>query len=231
MAYYRFQLQAGVAMRAQVAGRVILLDDLGGASGVDITPNYGGRDLPTMPGRQKAFKFMEPFDSVTLMAAVDCNVGIFLSASDVSLGFTSGSSVSVSGGQLTIANDGTQRVPVDLAGGNVNVNAVNVGINNDNTKPIPVQNQALSVLNHPAAVAVNKGAAQQLIADPTLKRLRFRNLHDTAVVVIGGPTVTLGNAAIRLQPGEMWLEDDAPGATWHATSDTDGATLAIMGVK
>jgi hypothetical protein len=230
MAYYRIQLQAGKPLRTAVAGRVILLDDLGGASGVDITPNYGGRDLPTMPGRQKAFKFMEPFDSVTLTAPVDCNVGIFLSASDVSLGFTSGSSVSVSGGQLTIANDGTQRVPVDLAGGNVNVNAVNVGINNTNAQAVPVKKQALTALVHQPSTAVGV-AATALTADATLRKVIFRNNHATATVGLGGAGVTLANAAIVLQPGDSWEETDAAGAAWFGVSDTANTGVTAMGVR
>jgi hypothetical protein len=232
MAYYRFQLQAGIALRAPVAGRVILLDDLGGASGLDITPNYGGRDLPTMPGRQKAFKFMEPFDAVTLTAPVDCNVGIFLSASDVSLGFTSGSAVSVSGGQLTIANDGTQRVPVDLAGGVVNVSATNVGVNNNNAAAVPVKNQALSTIVNFAAVTVNAAAqAVQLVSDATLRRLRIRNSHATATIAIGGAGVTLAGSPIQLGPGDMFIEEDAAGAVWYVVTDTAGATVQIQGLK
>ena len=230
MAYYRFQLQAGEPFRAAVSGRVILIDDLGGAPGLDVTPNYGGRDLPTMPDRKKAFKFMEPFDGVTLKAAVDCNVGVFLSASDVSLGFADGSQVNVSG-QVVVSNSAAARVPVDLAGGNVQVTATNVGINNDNTKPIPVQKQALTTLTDSITKAINTGAAQALISDNTLKRLRIRNESTSARVALGGANVTMANAAIILEPGETWLEDDAPGAAWYATSDQNGADVRAMGVK
>lgn len=231
MAYYRFQLKAGVALRALVAGRVILVDDLGGASGLDITPNYGGRDLPTMPGRQKAFKFMEPFDAVTFTAPVDCNVGIFLSASDVSLGFTSGSSVSISSGQVTIANDAAHRVPVDIAGGNINVNAINVGINNTDANPVPVKTAALSTLVTKNAVAVGTGAGQIVLNDPSLKRAVFRNASPTQVVALGGADVTLANAAIVLSPGEAWLETEAAAATWYATADAAGADVRVLGGK
>lgn len=229
MAYYRIQLKAGVPFTQSVSGRVILIDDLGGASGLDITPNYGGRDLPKMPDRKKAFKFMEPFDGVTLTAAVDCNVGLFLSSSDVSLGFADGSLVNVSG-QVNISNTAAARVPVDIGGGTVNVTASNVAIGNTNASPVPVQRQALATLVDMNAVAVGT-AAIQIVADATLKRLVVRNASTTQVVALGGATVTMAKAAVVLQPGESWAEEDAAGATWYAIADAAGADVRLLGIK
>jgi hypothetical protein len=219
MAYYKFTLKAGVAMPVNVAGRYILVDDLGVAQGVDIMPNYGGRDLPNMPDRKKAFKFAEPYDGLTLRAAVDCVVSLFLTTSDVSLGFSDGSQVAVSGGSLTIANDAAHRVPVDIAGGTVNVTAGNVTVNNN-----------LTTLTHAAPVAVGI-AATPVISDATQKRLRFRNADPAAVIVLGGAGVTLASGVIVLNPGDIWNEVDAPGAAWFAISDTANASLQVMGVK
>ena len=230
MAYYRFQLQAGVALRANVPGRVILIDDLGGAPGLDVMPNYGGRDLPNMPDRKKAFKFMEPFDGVTLKAAVDCNVGLFLSASDVSLGFADGSQVSVSG-QVAITNGAGQRVPVDLSGGVVNVTADNVGITNDDTKAVPVRTAVLSTIQNKPATVINTGAAQLLPGDPTWRRVHITNASDDAVVAIGSAGVAMDSAAILLRPGDSWMDEAAAGAAWYATSDVNGASVRVMGVK
>jgi hypothetical protein len=43
--------------------------------------------------------------------------------------------------------------------------------------------------------------------------------------------VTLANAAIRLLPGDVWVEDDAPGAAWFAVSDTAATMVQIQGLK
>lgn len=214
MAYYRFQLQAGVPFRATVAGRVILIDDLGGASGLDITPNYGGRDLPTMPDRKKAFKFMEPFDGVTLKAAVNCNVGVFLSASDVSLGFADGANVNVAGG-VSILNDANARIPVNVDGGVINVTA---------------SVQSFTNIVHKPAVVVGKTAAVVAVNDASLKRLRFRNTSATAMIALGGAGVGM-DSPIILEPGAVYFEDDAAGAQWYALSDQDNASLTIIGLK
>ena len=227
MAYYRFQLQAGVALRANVPGRVILIDDLGGAPGLDVMPNYGGRDLPNMPDRKKAFKFMEPFDGVTLKAAVDCNVGLFLSASEVSLGFADGSAVSVSG-QVAITNGVAQRVPVDIGGGTVTVTADNVGINNSDAAAIPVRvpaGQTLPTKTYMAQtiangvpVAVGAAAGALVAADVARRGLRVKNVGANAVA-LGGAGITFGEAVIVVQPGETWYESEAAGAAWYCTCD------------
>ena len=68
-------------------------------------------------------------------------------------------------------------------------------------------------------------------SDASLRKLRVRNRHATAILAIGGAGVTLANAAIQLQPGEVWLEDDAASAGWYAVSDTDGVKVQIQGLK
>lgn len=230
MSFYTVKLAANKSIVLTVAGSVILVDDLGGAPGIDIMPSYGGRDLPKMPNRKKAFKFSEPFDAVTLTAPVDCTVALFLSKNDVDLGFADGSLVNVSG-EVSITNTAGSRVPVDIGGGNVSVNAANVGINNTDANAVPVRAAAMTVLSTLAAKVINTGAAQVVSNDATLKSLCLRNTSTGAVIALGAADVTLANAAITLQPGEMWIEDQAAGAAWYATSDTNGATLTGMGKK
>lgn len=229
MSYYTITLAANKPVNMTVAGTVILIDDLGVASGLDITPSYGGRDLPKMPNRKKAFKFVEPYDAVTLTATVDCTVALFLSKNDVSLGFADGSLVNVSG-QVVVSNTAAARVPVDIGGGTVAVTASNVSISNDNAHPVLVQGQALTSLVDMAAVVVDI-APIMFIADNTLKRLRVRNNSLTQKIAIGGAGMTMAKAAIIIEPGEMWTEDDAAGAAWYAVADAAGADLRILGVK
>jgi len=229
MAYYTIQLSANKAVVVPVAGRVILVDDLGAAPGIDIMPNHGGRDLPNMPNRKKAFKFSEPFDSVTLKTTVDATVGIFLSKNDVSLGFADGAAVSVSG-QVIVSNTAAARVPVDLANGTVNVNAVNVGINNSDANPVPIRTAPCTQIVNVPAVAVGTVAAQ-ISNDATLRRLRVRNDSATQIVGLGGAGIDFANAAIKLQPGDTFYEDDAAGAAWYAVADSNGGTVTVMGLK
>ena len=230
MAYYKFTLKAGVPMAVPVSGNYILVDDVGAAPGIDIMPNYGGRDLPNMPTRKKAFKFAEPYDGVTLTTTVDATVALFLSKNDVSLGFADGSAVSVSG-QVQVTNKIASRVPVDIGGGNVNVTATNVGINNTEASPVPVKAVKLTNLVNIAPVVVGTGAAVQVVSDATLKRIQFRNGSTDKNIGIGGAGVTMATAAIVLEPGDVWIDTDAPGAAWYATADVAGADLRMMGAK
>lgn len=231
MSLYQFRLKAGVPFQAPIGGKVILVDSTGEAESIDIVPMRGGQEDRPFPGRQKAFKCWVDFDAIVLHAKVDCTVALFLSRTDVSLGFADGANVNVRGG-VSIDNDPDNRVPVDIGGGVINVTADNVGIRNDNSQPVPVQRQRLETIVDLAPVILGAASvAAPLVSDATLTRLRIRNGHATAVIGIGGETVNMDNAAVRLEPGDVWLEEDAPGATWYAVSDTDGAAVQIQGLK
>jgi hypothetical protein len=163
-------------------------------------------------------------------AEADCVLSVFLSMTDVSLGFADGALVNVSGG-VSILNGGDERVPVDMAGGTITVTAENVGINNTDVNPVPVRSaRSAQIVNKPAAV-VNTGVAQAVVSDATLAGLRFRNASASAVVWLGGAGLTPETAAIELRPGDMWTETEAPGAAWYAVSDTNGADVRVQGVK
>lgn len=100
-----------------------------------------------------------------------------------------------------------------------------------NAQALYVQKQALSTLTHFAPVAINTGAAQALVSDATQRCLRIRNTHASANVAIGGAGVTMANAGTVIPPGGTWIEEEAAGAAWYATSDTNGASVAVMGLK
>lgn len=173
------------------------------------------------------------FDTVRFKAPADGNLVFVVSDGDVNFQYDTDRPI--------IGNDDTdaipiravtgERLPVDIGGGTVTVTADNVGINNNDAAAVPVRNQALTVIVHNPAKVINTGAAQALVSDATLKRLRIANEHVSATVAIGGAGVTLANAAILLSPGDMWSEDDAAGAAWFAVSDTDGADVRVMGMK
>ena len=69
------------------------------------------------------------------------------------------------------------------------------------------------------------------MADATLRRLRVRNGHATARVAIGGAGVTMENAAVVIEPGDIWIEDDAAGAAWFVVSDTAATAVQLQGLK
>ena len=216
--YYTARLKANVPFHLQAGGRVILVDTTGEAESIDITPMRGGQEQRKLPKRQKAFKCAMEFDSIVVLATVDCLVGLFLSMTDVSLGFADGMMLKVTG-EVSIMNSTSNPVPVSIKEGSVNVTASNVGINND-----------LKTISDLPVVIVGTARAG-LVGDPTQKRLRIRNGHASAIVAIGGAGVTLANAAVRLLPGDLWIEDDAPGATWYAVSDTADTNVQIQGMK
>ncbi|MFC4932950.1 hypothetical protein [Massilia sp. GCM10023247] len=245
MSYRVFTLKAGQPVQIPVQGKVILVDDTGEAEGVDITPMKGGATFTKMPKRQKAFKCFADYDAIILEAAVDCVVSMFLSQTDVSLGFASGALVNVMG-QVSIGNDPDNRVPVDIGGGLIEVTASNVGINNTDETAVPMRQRpadvfAVQVKNSDASAmpVVQKGGAEFVtrgylaaivtdvapvnmteIRGPVLAvgaaRRGFRIKNVGAgAVAIGGAGVTIDNAVVLIQPGETWNENEAPGAAWH----------------
>jgi hypothetical protein len=243
MSYYQIPLKAGVPFKQNTPGRLFLIDSIGAAPGVGVTfINKGGAESTTIPNRQAGFRHVSEYEGVILTSPVDATVSVFLSVSDVQLGFVAGSTVSVPGG-VTVNNTPANRIPVDLGGAAVAVTVTAVGINNDAAHPvpvslvsapdtdaIPVKNQALSTLVNGAPVVAGV-AAVTLSNDATLRRLIVRNSHATAIIAIGGPAVTMANAAIQLLPGDVWREDDAAGANWSVISDTANVNVQVMGVR
>ena len=100
-----------------------------------------------------------------------------------------------------------------------------------NAAALPVQKQALSTLTDMAPVTIGTGTAQALVSDPTQRILRIRNASTSAILYIGGADLTITNAVIALNPGDMWIEEEAAGAAWYAISDTAGTIVKIQGLK
>ena len=228
MSYQSISLLAGVPFQLDSPGTLILIDSPGVAGGVDVQMVRNGTPGAKMPNRKAAFRHVGAFDAVVLTVAVNSTVGLFLSLDDVQLGVSDGSAVKIPDG-VVVMNTAGNPVPV-LFGGTVTPVLGSVTVTNNNAAAVPVQMQALSVLVNIAPVVVGV-AAVALVADATLKRLRIRNSHASAVVGLGAVGVTLANAAIQLQPGDIWTEDDAAGAEWYAISNTAGTNVQLQGVK
>lgn len=228
MSFYKIPLTAGVPYKQETPGVLLLIDKIVGAAAVDVTLVVSGVERQKMPDRKTSFKLGTRFDAVVYTAAANCTIYVWQTFDNVSLGFTDGAQVDVSG-SVAIINDVASAVPVTVTGG-VTLTATAVGINNGNAAAVPVQNQALYNIEDYAEVVIPGIAAVALISDVTLRRVRFRNSHATAILAIGGPAVSLGNCPIRLLPGDVFIEDDAAGAAWWGITDTPGATVQIQGV-
>jgi len=235
--FYTIVLRAGVDHQQSVSGKLILVDDIGAADGIDITPMLNGGNGRTMPKRKKAFKCWVDYDAVVLRSDVDTTVSLFLASRDVSLGFADGALVNVVG-EVTVGNDPGARVPVDIGGGNVQVTATAVGINNTDANAIPTVQKAGSTtvveqkegaefrmrpylaatVTEVGTLAVSDARLPLIAAAAGRRGLRIKNIGPNPVA-IGGAAVTMANAVVLIQPGETWNENEAPGAAWYCLTD------------
>jgi hypothetical protein len=230
MSYQNIPLQAGIPFRMDIAGRLLLVDSVGVAGAVDVALVRGGTPGAKMPARMPGFRMVGDFDGVILTAPVDTTVGLFLSFDDVNLGTN----------KLEISNSLDNPVKV-LFGGTVAPVLGSTKTTNTDAEAVPVkqkigavfttQAEKLVVIVDNAPAVINAGAVQLLINDATYKRLRVKNASAVARVALGGAAMTMANAAIILEPGDTWTEDDAAGAAWYAVSDVAGADVRVMGVK
>lgn len=85
---------------------------------------------------------------------------------------------------------------------------------------------ATSVINtgmKPVAIA----ATLIVAANSGRRGVRFLNSGAT-VVYLGGGGVDLASGAVKLNPGEMLFEGDAPAAAWYAVSDGGPGSLKVQ---
>lgn len=77
-------------------------------------------------------------------------------------------------------------------------------------------------------VSVTDVAAILLAANVNRRGFRVKNVGDTPVA-LGGAGVVIASAVIVIQPGEIWNENEAPGAAWSCICDAGMAsTLNIQ---
>lgn len=141
MSYQLIRLSAGIEMRVDIAGRLLLVDSVTTGQGVDIALLRNGTPSPTIPGRMPGFRLVEDFGGVILKSALDCEVGIFLSVQDVQLGGTAGGAVLVPEG-VNITNNLANSIPVTLTSSSnttpIPVSLASIRVNNTAAQPIPV---------------------------------------------------------------------------------------------
>lgn len=73
------------------------------------------------------------------------------------------------------------------------------------------------------------GTAEVLAAAANSNRLGLRFLNaGGSNIALGGAGLAFADAAIVLAPGQLWAENDAPGAAWVAIGDMAGGTLKVQ---
>lgn len=170
MSYQLIRLTAGVEMRVDIPGRLILVDSVSTGQGVDIALVRTGTASPYIPGRQAGFRLVEDFGGVLLRSALDCEVGIFLSTNDVQLGGTAGGNVVVPDG-VSVVNDLAHSIPVTLT-------------SSSNTTPIPVSLASIRV-NNTAGQAIPVSFAGTV--SPVLGVVTVDNTNAEAIPVLQKP--------------------------------------------
>lgn len=215
--FYTQTVYAGVPLQLPYGGSYFLLSSAGVARKVGIQMTSDGQTSKIMQDMTTGFSLPVKFDAITFYSPVDTVVAFFASPGPVTLGSQDGAAVNVPGG-VRVTNAAGDPVHVTFSQQIVPLGEVF-------TQPHP-----LATFTHVEPVSVGL-VATALISDATQKRLRFRNAHASAVVALGGAGVTLGNAAVQLQPGDVWIEDEAAGASWYAISDTAATPVQIMGLK
>lgn len=170
MSYQLIRLSAGLEMRVDIPGRLILVDSVSTGQGVDIALLRNGTPVPYIPGRQAGFRLVEDFGGVLLRSALDCEVGIFLSVNDVQLGGTAGGNVVVPDG-VSVVNDLAHSIPVTLT-------------SSSNATPIPVSLASIRVNNTEAqAIPVNFAGT----VSPVLGVVTVDNTNAEAIPVLQKP--------------------------------------------
>lgn len=232
MKSYRETILPGVGLSQRLGGRMFYIQrcSAGPVLTIDL---YRGGDVQTVENVGKGFK-AEPvggFDAFRIRTTAESVVDFVIADGNVQVQFDEETTVGNTDGQaIPIRTPVGEPLEVLFAGVVSPVLGV-VTVDNSNAEAIPVQSQALAIIVDHVAAVINVGAAQLLVSDATYKRLRVKNAHATARVAIGGVAVTLANAAIILEPGDLWIENDAAGAAWYATSDTAAADVRVMGLK
>lgn len=87
-----------------------------------------------------------------------------------------------------------------------------------------------TVINDLAAVSVGVAATAIVAADVTRKGLRLTNAG-TVDIYLGGAGVTVAGGAIKVGPGQTWIEDQAAPAAWYGISGTAAQSLKIQEIK
>ena len=140
MSFYSIPLLANKPCRLDVPGRLLMIDSIGVAMGIDVQMIRAGTPEIKMPSRKVAFRIVGNFDGVILTSDVNTTVAFFISFDDVQLGVADGSAVTVPGG-VVITNTPANAVNVNFTG-TVSPVLGNVTVTNSDAQAIPVMQKA-----------------------------------------------------------------------------------------
>ena len=77
--------------------------------------------------------------------------------------------------------------------------------------------------------AVQIGVASTLLVPANAKRRGIRFLNSgTTIVYLGGVGVDLVNGCLKISPGEMLLESEAPSAAWYGVSEGGAGIVKVQ---
>ncbi|GAC1611089.1 MAG: hypothetical protein NVS3B3_21420 [Aquirhabdus sp.] len=94
--------------------------------------------------------------------------------------------------------------------------------------------QSLSVspkqmlVNTTMPTAIVGAAIVTVMNNPSLTRIIFRNAGATGNIYLGGTSLTKANAAIVLEPNEVFIDDMGAAARWCAIADNEGSALNMQ---
>lgn len=225
--FYTQTVYAGVPLQLPYGGSYFLLSSAGVARKVGIQMTSDGQTSKIMQDMTTGFSLPVKFDAITFYSTVDTVVSFFASPGPVTLGAQDGAAVNVPGG-VVVTNAIGQPVPIYFPGGVVNLTASNVGVNNTDAEAIPIVQkigamfavvayQAATVSN-PAPIAVTAVAGALAAAASGRRGLRIKNAGANPVA-IGGAGVVYATAAVIIQSGETWNENEAAPAAWYCICD------------
>lgn len=87
-----------------------------------------------------------------------------------------------------------------------------------------------ATISDPAAVSVGTAATLIAAASATRKCLRLYNAG-AVDVYLGGAGVTTAAGALKIAPGQLWLENDAAPAAWYGIAGTAGQSVRVQEVS
>lgn len=87
-----------------------------------------------------------------------------------------------------------------------------------------------ATVNDIAPVNIGIAATAIVAADATRQGLRLTNAG-TVDIFIGSAGVTVANGAVKIAPGQTWVEDDAAPAAWYGIASIAAQSLKIQEVK
>jgi hypothetical protein len=225
-------LTAGVPTQFQVKGKVLQIVSSGQSAGLTVQFLQGNQIAYTVNGALSGWKLTPQggFDSITLASATAGTVAALVTNGDIDVQILENASAITNTPAnpvpVSLVSEPGAPVEVTITGANtIEVTATNVGINNTVDNPVPVTpTQAASVVE--VAPVVVGAAVGALIAAAARRALRVRNAGTGLLAIGGNAALTLAQAVIVLNPGDVWEETLAPSAAWYAVSDT-GTTAAV----